>query len=136
MNELERPSPKNRGNLFVLVFLMLCGLTALSFWISRSHLMDDQLTGWAAMMAVSIAKALLVALFLTQLLLGVGTWVTNFGWPLWFRDYVWPLVYTVVAEGRLQVVTTTAHAAVGSLNLVVAVSLALWSRRLFESVPR
>ena len=68
MNELERPSPKNRGNLFVLVFLMLCGLTALSFWISRSHLMDDQLTGWAAMMAVSIAKALLVALFFMHLI--------------------------------------------------------------------
>ena len=79
---------------------------------------------------------LLAALFLTQILLGVGAWVTNFGWPLWFRDYVWPLIYTVVAEGGLQVVTTTAHAAIGSLNLAVAASLALWSRRLLKNLPR
>lgn len=84
-------------------------------------------------MIVRRAK-LLAALFAAQLVLGAGTWVTNFGWPLWFRDYFWPMVYTVVAEGALQVVTTTAHAAIGSLNLVVALSLVLWSRRLLHSV--
>lgn len=82
-------------------------------------------------MIVRRAK-LLAALFLVQLLLGAGTWVTNFGWPLWFQDYFWPIVYTVVAEGRLQAVTTTVHAATGSLNLVAALSLALWSQRLLK----
>jgi cytochrome c oxidase assembly protein subunit 15 len=73
---------------------------------------------------------LLAALFGLQLVLGAATWVTNYSWPLWFKTYVWPLSYTVVAEGPLQVVTTTVHAAVGSLNLVAALSLVLWSRRL------
>lgn len=79
---------------------------------------------------------LLAALFAVQLVLGAGTWVTNYGWPLWFRDYFWPLVYTVVAQGPLQVVTTTAHAAIGALNLVVALSLVLWSRRLLRGARR
>ena len=68
MNATEQPSPKNRGATFVVVFLMLCGLTALSFWISRSHLMDYRLTGWTAMMAVSFAKAFLVCMFFMHLL--------------------------------------------------------------------
>jgi cytochrome c oxidase assembly protein subunit 15 len=72
----------------------------------------------------------LLALFLLQLVLGAATWVTNYGWPAWFTDYIWRLEYTVVAEGRLQVLVTTLHVAVGSLTLVSALSVALWSRRL------
>lgn len=72
---------------------------------------------------------LLVGLYSVQLVLGAATWVTNYAWPLWFKTYVWPLSYTVVAEGGLQVVTTTLHVAAGSLSLVAALSLVLWSRR-------
>jgi hypothetical protein len=67
-----------------------------------------------------------------QLLLGAGTWVTNYGFPAWFLDYFWAIPYTVKAEGFLQVVTTTAHVAFGALNLVTASSLALWSFRLLR----
>ncbi|MEM7785381.1 MAG: cytochrome C oxidase subunit IV family protein, partial [Planctomycetota bacterium] len=49
------------------VFLMLCGLTAISFWIANSPLMDNRIYGWAAMMAVSVAKAMLVILFFMHL---------------------------------------------------------------------
>lgn len=73
---------------------------------------------------------ILVVLFSLQLALGAATWVTNYGWPAWFTDYILPLQYTVVAEGRWQVITTTLHVAVGSLNLVTALSVVLWSRRL------
>jgi cytochrome c oxidase assembly protein subunit 15 len=83
----------------------------------------------AQVMIVRRAK-LLAGLFFVQLVLGAGTWVTNFGWPAWFRDYLGAMSYTVVAGGPLQGVTTTAHAAMGSLNLVAAMSLMLWSRRL------
>ncbi|MBN1590489.1 MAG: COX15/CtaA family protein [Pirellulales bacterium] len=72
----------------------------------------------------------LAALVLVQLTLGASSWVTSFGWPLWFTDLVGPLKYTVVAEGRLQVLATTTHVVIGSLCLVVALSLTLWSRRL------
>ena len=80
-------------------------------------------------MLVRRAK-LLAALLLVQLVLGAATWVTNYGWPAWFTNNFWAVEYTVVAEGRLQVTMTTAHAALGSLTLVASLSLALWSRRL------
>jgi cytochrome c oxidase assembly protein subunit 15 len=73
---------------------------------------------------------LLVGLFAAQLILGCATWVLNYNWPAWFLDYFWAVEYTVLAEGRLQAMTTTAHVAVGSLCLVTALSLSLWSYRL------
>ena len=74
--------------------------------------------------------SLLAGLFLLQLILGVTTWVTNYGWPLWFTQNVLALEYTVVAEGLWQALSTTAHVAVGSLCLAAATSTALWSHRL------
>lgn len=73
---------------------------------------------------------LLLWLIVIQILLGLATWVTNFGFPAWFADYIWNVDYTVVAEGRLQAVVTTAHVGVGSLTLVAALSLTLWLLRL------
>ena len=90
-------------------------------------------TEWAGTPGMIAGRAkLLAVLFFLQLVLGAGTWATNFGLPVWFKDYVWAMDYTVVAVGRLQVLTTTAHAAVGSLNLVTALSLAMWSRRVLR----
>lgn len=70
---------------------------------------------------------LLLAAFVVQAILGAATWVTNYGWPGWFTDYVWAVEYTVVAGGALQAVVTTAHMAVGSLVLAIALSLTLWT---------
>ncbi len=72
----------------------------------------------------------LAVLVLVQLALGATVWVTHFGWPVWFTDLVRPWDYTVVAEGRIQVLASTTHVAVGSLCLAIALSLAIWSRRL------
>jgi ABC-type Fe3+ transport system permease subunit len=69
---------------------------------------------------------------LLQLILGAATWLTNYGVPVWFTEYVWQLEYTVVAGGAWQAVLTTAHVAVASLVLVTAISLVLWSSRLPE----
>ena len=79
---------------------------------------------------------ILAALLLLQLILGAAVWVTNYGWPGWFKTYVWEVKYRVVAEGRLQVWITTAHAAAGSLNLVVSAALSWWSLRLLPGEPR
>jgi cytochrome c oxidase assembly protein subunit 15 len=76
---------------------------------------------------------LLVALFAIQAILGAATWVTHYGWPRWFTNYIWALGYTVTAQGRLQVNATTLHAAVGSLTLVTALGLTLWSYRLLRA---
>lgn len=66
---------------------------------------------------------LLTTLYVVQLLLGAAAWVTNYGWPIWFKDYVWPLNNTVVAQGWLQMAVTTGHVVVGSLSLATALSL-------------
>ncbi len=59
--------PKSHRSVFIIVFVMLCALTGLSFWIANSHLMEDKMTGWMAMMAVSVAKAFLVVTFFMHL---------------------------------------------------------------------
>jgi heme o synthase len=66
------------------------------------------------------------AIVSVQLLLAAAAWVSNYGWPAWFTRGVWPLESSVMAQGRLLVLVTTAHAAIGSLTLVAALSLTLW----------
>jgi cytochrome c oxidase subunit 4 len=63
----HQPHSVNQNGIFVAVFLMLCALTGLSFWVANSHLMDNRMVGWGAMMSVSIAKAMLVILFFMHL---------------------------------------------------------------------
>lgn len=126
--QLRHVSPVEAPGWFVLwvwLKLILAGLIlGAVVWL----LIDVRRRAAAEPMLVRRA-GLLVALCSVQLVLGAATWVTNYAWPLWFKTYVWPLSYTVVAEGDLQVVTTTLHMAAGSLCLVAALSLVLWSRR-------
>lgn len=77
--------------------------------------------------------SLLAGLFAFQVFLGITTWITNYGWPLWFTENILAVEYTVVAESLWQVLSTTAHVGVGSLCLAAATSAALWSRRLLQS---
>lgn len=63
--------------LFLIVFGMLMGLTLLSFAIANSSIMDTPAIGWAAMMAVSCAKAFLVIAFFMHL-----KWETNWKFVL------------------------------------------------------
>jgi len=110
-----------------LAGLMVAVLTWLLLHVLRQHRREPML--------VRRVKWL-IGLFLIQLVLGAGTWVTNYNWPGWFTEYLWSIEYTPLAEGRLQVVTTTAHAAVGSLTLAISLSLLLWSRRLLRGLPQ
>ena len=89
--------PKNNSGVFVAVFLMLCALTALSFGIANSRLMDNQLIGWGAMIAVSIAKALLVILFFLVL---PALYYTSVGIDWWLRQTSNWLVSIVPARMR------------------------------------
>jgi len=77
----------------------------------------------------------LLGLFVLQVVLGAAAWITHYNWPVWFSDLFGKIEYTVVTGGRLQAVLTTAHVAVGSLNLAAAVSLVLWSKRLARASP-
>ena len=65
---METPhANKNRKTLFLVVFILLAGLTALSFGIANSPMMDQPVTGWTAMMVISAAKAMLVITFFMHL---------------------------------------------------------------------
>lgn len=65
------------------------------------------------------------ALGLVQVLLGIATWVTNYGWPSWMRNQTWAAGYTVTASGMVQSMVTTFHQAGGSLILAFAVVISL-----------
>lgn len=110
------------GTLWVWLHVGL-GLALLLGWLALR---------WRAAAAFRNERFLLrranwfLGLYLVQLALGAGTWVTNYNWPRWFRDYFIPISYTVTDGGILQATITTAHVAVGSLLLVVAVSLVAW----------
>jgi cytochrome c oxidase subunit 4 len=58
---------KSNVRVFIIVFIMLIGLTALSFWIANSQLMDNRPLAWGAMLAVCVAKAMLVVMFFMHL---------------------------------------------------------------------
>ncbi len=100
--------------------------------------------GWLVVLAlrpkdrpVLARRALLLAgAVALQLVLAAATWVTNYGWPAWFRHWFFTPASTVVREGRWQVNVTTAHATLGALCLLAAVSLALWSRHLLRGPVR
>ena len=52
---------------YIAVFVALCVLTAISFGIGNSPLMNTPSIGWAGMIAVSCGKAMLVILFFMHL---------------------------------------------------------------------
>jgi len=53
---------------FIVVFLLLCGLTAVSFWIASSNMMTESVNmARGCLIAVSAAKAMLVITFFMHL---------------------------------------------------------------------
>ena len=74
---------KSHNGVFIVVFVMLCALTGLSFWIANSHLMEDKMVGWGSMMAVSVAKAMLVIMFFMHL-----WWERAWKWVLTIPSFI------------------------------------------------
>ena len=63
----EASGHDNNTALFLKVFGALCVLTAISFAIASSPLMEQRTLAWASMMVVSCAKAFLVISFFMHL---------------------------------------------------------------------
>jgi cytochrome c oxidase assembly protein subunit 15 len=76
---------------------------------------------------------LLAALMIFQLTLGVATWIVKYAWPTWLPELAFFNSYTVQAESMMQASIVTAHVAVGSLILAVAMVLSLRSLRLMSN---
>ena len=60
---------------------------------------------------------ILMLLVLAQIMLGAGTWVVKFGWPVWFAEQSFAASFIVGEKTFLQMNLITAHVAVGSLIL-------------------
>jgi len=73
--------------------------------------------------------AALLALVLVEVLLGAGTWVAKYGWPIWLADYGFAASYTVAADSPQQAWITTAHVAMGSMVLATSLLVAMRSLR-------
>ncbi len=67
-----------------------------------------------------------------QLLLGLGTWVVNFGFPQWVGQVVATPDFVVRTQSLPQVLTTTAHVAVGSLIIVTSLLTTLRAGQLLR----
>ena len=59
----------------------------------------------------------LMLLVLMQFLLGLGTWVVKFGWPVWFENQSYAAAFVIGEKSYVQMHLITAHVAVGSLIL-------------------
>ncbi len=64
-----------------------------------------------------------------EIMLGLSTWVTKYGWPAWLEGYGFAADYRVVADSPRQAWIATAHVALGSLILATSVLLSLRSAR-------
>ena len=62
----------------------------------------------------------LLAFLTVQILLGVGTWVVNYGWPSFLQWFPGSTGFLVRAKGFVDSIVVTAHVAVGSLILANA----------------
>jgi cytochrome c oxidase assembly protein subunit 15 len=79
----------------------------------------------------------LLAATLCQLLLGGASWRLKYGWPEALPLPVRWRSFVITAEGMTQSVTVTAHVAVGSLIVALAMVVAIRGSRLFTaSAPR
>lgn len=65
-----------------------------------------------------------------QLLLSGGAWVTRYGWPPWFADYVLPIPYTIADGGPLQRVVVAFHIVAGLLAVAAGVNATLWTYKV------
>lgn len=88
--------------------------------------------------AVGVAGpgAALLGFVVVQLLLGVSTWVVNYGFPQFAARWSFTPEAAIEAQGFAQLVITTAHVAVGSLIVAVSTTLALHARAaVLEPAP-
>jgi len=74
----------------------------------------------------------LLVLLGVQLVLGAGTWVNRFGWPVWAQSSHAAAAFTIQAGASVQTLTVTAHMATGSLILATSFWLTLETFRMWR----
>ena len=107
----------------LVVAAVLAVHVALLLWrVLRHHRSERALTrpSW-----------ILLGLMLLQLTIGGATWLIRFSWPAWMREsYHFAASFLVPAGGGSPSTIVTTHVAIGSLILVVALTITLRGLRL------
>ena len=97
-----------------MIAVLLWVLTAIAAW--RLRRCGD--------LTLSRPGMVLVGLVGLQILLGVGTWVVNYGWPAFLGrvtvETLGSTGYLIHAKGFVDSIIVTAHVATGSLILAVS----------------
>ncbi len=68
---------------------------------------------------------LLIGLVAIQIALGIGTWVVNYGWPVFLQFVPGATGFLVRAKGFVDSIIVTSHVATGSLILAVSTLMAV-----------
>lgn len=71
-------------------------------------------------LTLSRPALLMIGLVTIQIVLGVGSWVVNYGWPTFLQFIPGSAGFLVRAKGFLDSIVVTSHVATGSLILAVA----------------
>lgn len=80
-------------------------------------------------LTLSRPAAWLVCLVAVQLLLGVGTWIVNYGYPAILESLPGSSSYRLASKDLLDAWIVTGHVATGSLILAISTLLAVRLRR-------
>ena len=104
----------------VSVAFLLWVLTAVVYW--RMRRCGD--------LTLSRPAAGLICFVGIQILLGIGTWIVNYGYPTFLKSFPGGDSYLLRSKGLIDAWIVTGHVATGSLILAVSTLLAvrLWRR--------
>ena len=123
--QLRHVQPDARPGIFAMIVATHV-ITAFLLWIFTA-------VAWFKIrrcgdLTLSRPAGLLIGLVAVQIVLGVGTWVVNYGWPSILAWVPGSAGFLVRAKGFSDSIIVTSHVATGSL--ILAVSVVLWIRVL------
>ena len=97
-----------------VVIAFLLALLTMAAWVALVRCGD---------LTLSRPALVLVGLVALQIGLGTGTWVVNYGWPLFLQFVPGSAGFLLRAKGFMDSIIVTSHVATGSLILAVATLL-------------
>lgn len=125
--QLRHLQPNTRPSWFTMMVAMHL-MTAVGLWL---------LTGlaWIRLrqcgdLTLSRPGLLLIGLVALQIVLGVGTWVVNYGWPSFLHWVPGSTGFLLRSKGFVDSLIVTAHVATGSLILAVCTLVFIRSVRI------
>jgi heme a synthase len=116
-------------DLFRIALLFHLGLAAV-LTVQAIGLAWKTARNWSSLGWLRAPAVVLISLVLIQIVLGGGTYVAKYAWPMWADTFVFAATHVTTEKSLHQSLITTAHVANGSLILATAVVLAVRATRL------